>query len=128
MPGSSKVKITPPPKLKSKDLTLDKLHTWYSGMRNCFKHDPDHKQFLPGQPFSTWTALKSDKSRGINVPHTVDQDATRNAANIETARLKKEEVCSHLEDFLHILASKAPDGMYSTITKQATSMTWVFHW
>ena len=125
--GHSKIKITPPPKLDSKDLTLDKLQTWNSSMRNCFKHDPDHKQFLKGQEYQTWTALKTDKDRGINVVPVVDADATRNAANIATAKEDSGKIREHLEDFLHILASKAPDGMYNTITRQATSMEWVFN-
>ena len=123
----SKMKITPPPKLVSKELSLDKLQTWFSSMRNCFKHDTDHKQFLPGQEYQTWRALKSDKSRGITITPTPDADATINRTNIENARKKEEEIREHLEDFLHILASKAPEGMYSTITKEATSMTWVFN-
>ena len=60
----TKLKITPPPKLESKGVTLDKLQTWYSGMKNCFKHDSDHKQFLKGGAYETWTALKSDATRG----------------------------------------------------------------
>ena len=72
--SSSKLKITPPPKLESKNLTLDKLQTWFSGLKNCFKHDKDHKQFLKGETFETWTALKIDSSRGIRVDPGYDED------------------------------------------------------
>ena len=102
--GHSKIKITPPPKLDSKDLTLDKLQTWNSSMRNCFKHDPDHKQFLKGQEYQTWTALKTDKDRGINVVPVVDVDATRNAAKIAIAKEESAKIREHLEDFLHKLS------------------------
>ena len=30
-----------------------------------------------------------------------------------------------MDDFLHLLGSKAPDGMYNTIVRQASSMEWV---
>ena len=125
MAGSNKLKITPPPKLDSNGLTLDKLQTWFSGMRNCLKHDPDHKQFLKGEKRETWKALKTCKNRGIEVVPEVHANPTRNNANIETARLEQEKTRESLEDFLHLLGSKAPDGMYNTIVKQATSMEWV---
>lgn len=125
MPGSSKIKITPPPKLESSGLTLDKLQTWYSGMRNCFKHDPDHKQFLKGQKFETWIALKTDKTRGISVQPEEDPDANDRATNVRTAQQEEIKIRESLDDFLHLLGSKAPDGMYNTIVKQATSMEWV---
>ena len=126
--GSSKIKITPPPKLDSKSLTLDKLQTWYSGMRNCFKHDPDHKLFLKGQKYENWTALKTDKNRGISIEpiHQVGDDNPARRQNETTAQAESEKIREHLEDFLHLLASKAPDGMYNTITRQATSMEWVY--
>ena len=63
----TKLKITPPPKLESKNLTLDKLQTWYSGMKNCFKHDLDHKQFLKDGTYETWTALKTAPSPIISM-------------------------------------------------------------
>ena len=88
MPGSNKIKITPPPKLESSDLTLDKLQTWYSGMRNCFKHDPDHKQFLKGQTYETWTALKTDKTRGIVIQPIDYQDPATQAANPSARSLR----------------------------------------
>ena len=125
MPGSNKIKIIPPPKLESNGLTLDKLQTWYSGMRNCFKHDPDHKQFLKGQTYETWTALKPDKTRGLVVEAVEDVDPVARAANIQTARQEEIKLRESLDDFLHILGSKAPEGMYNTIVKQATSMEWV---
>ena len=37
--SASKLKITPPPKLEGKNLSIDKLQTWFSGLKNCFKHD-----------------------------------------------------------------------------------------
>ena len=81
----SKLKISPPPKLESKNLTLDKLQTWYSGMKNCFKHDPDHKHFLKGGPYETWTALKSDAARGIvkEPLYEADDDAVARARKLE---------------------------------------------
>ena len=126
MSQKSKIKITPPPKLDSKNLTLDKLQTWYSSMRNCFKHDPDHKQFLKGQKHDTWKASKSNKDRGINIVPVEDADATIRQQNVVTAETESEKIRESLDDFLHILASKAPDGMYNTITRQATSFEWVF--
>ena len=86
MPGSNKIKITPPPKLESNGLTLDKLQTWYIGMHNCFKHDTDHKQFLKGEPYQTWAALKTDITRGFVVEAVEDNDPVARAANIKTAR------------------------------------------
>ena len=94
-------------------------------MRNCFKHDPDHKQFLKGETYETWTALKTDKTRGIVVHPMDDQDPATRAVNVETARQEETKVRESLDDFLHLLGSKAPDGMYNTIVKQATSMEWV---
>ena len=65
--SASKLKITPPPKLEGKNLSIDKLQTWFSGLKNCFKHDKDHKQFLKGEAFETWSALKTDSTRGITL-------------------------------------------------------------
>ena len=73
--SASKLKITPPPKLEGKNLTIDKLQTWFSGLKNCFKHDKDHKQFLKGEAFESWSALKTDSTRGIRVdPGYEDHD------------------------------------------------------
>ena len=123
----SKLKISPPPKLESKNLTLDKLQTWYSGMKNCFKHDPDHKQFLKGGPYETWTALKSDATRGIvkEPLFEADDDAAARARKLEDAQKDTAKTRESLDDFLHLLGSKAPDGMYNTIIRQASSMEWV---
>ena len=86
-------------------------------MRNCFKHDPAHKQFLKGQTYETWTALKTDKNRGIVVQPTDDEDPATRDANVERARQEETKVRESLDDFLHLLGSKAPDGMYNTIIK-----------
>jgi hypothetical protein len=88
--------------------------------------DPDHKQFLKGQKYETWKALKSSKDRGINIVPVEDADSTIRQQNVVTAETKSEKIGESLDDFLHILASKAPDGMYNTITRQATSFKWVF--
>ena len=123
----TKLKITPPPKLESKSLKLDKLQTWYSGMKNCFKHDSDHKQFLKGGPYETWTALKSDATRGINIEPVYEaaDDRHARALKLENAQNDTAKIRESLDDFLHLLGSKAPDGMYNTIVRQATSMEWV---
>ena len=123
----NKLKITPPPKLESKNLTLDKLQTWYSGMKNCFKHDPDHKQFLKGGAYETWTALKSDTTRGINIEpvYEATDDPNARALKLENAQKDSAKIREGLDDFLHLLGSKAPDGMYNTIVRQASSMEWV---
>ena len=46
--------------------------------------------------------------------------------NVANAEAESEKVQESIDDFLHILASKAPDGMFNTITRQATSFEWVF--
>ena len=125
--SSSKLKITPPPKLESKNLTLDKLQTWFSGLKNCFKHDKDHKQFLKGETFETWTALKIDSSRGIRVDPGYDEDdnAASRAEKDVIAEEKAAKIRDNLDDFLHLIGSKSPDGMYNTIIREAVSMEWV---
>ena len=127
MAGSTKLKITPPPKLEGKKITLDKLQTWFSGMKNCFKHDKDHKQFLKGETYENWTALKADSTRGISVTPVYLQadDNNARAAKLEAANVETTKIRDNLDDFLHLLGSKAPDGMYNTITREATSMEWV---
>lgn len=127
MTGSSKLKITPPPKLESKNLTLDKLQTWFSGLKNCFKHDKDHKQFLKGEPYESWTALKSDPTRGITVDpeYAVGDDAAAKDVKDVAAQQAAIPIRDSLDDFLHLIGSKAPDGMYNTIIREAVSMEWV---
>ena len=125
--SSSKLKITPPPKLEGKNLTLDKLQTWFSGLKNCFKHDKDHKQFLKGEAYESWSALKTDPSRGITVDpgyEENDEDAARTAKDI-IAEEKASKIRDSLDDFLHLIGSKSPEGMYNTIIREAVSMEWV---
>ena len=125
--SASKLKITPPPKLEGKNLTIDKLQTWYSGLKNCFKHDKDHKQFLKGEAFETWSALKTDSTRGIRVDpgYEQDDDAATKAEKDATAEEKAVKIRDSLDDFLHLIGSKSPDGMYNTIIREAVSMEWV---
>ena len=125
--SSSKLKITPPPKLESKNLTLDKLQTWFSGLKNCFKHDKDHKQFLKGEAYESWSALKSDPTRGITVDpgYEANDNANAKALKDEAAEEKAVKIRDSLDDFLHLIGSKSPDGMYNTIIREAVSMEWV---
>ena len=125
--SASKLKITPPPKLEGKNLTIDKLQTWFSGLKNCFKHDKDHKQFLKGEAFESWSALKTDSTRGIRVdPGYEDHDdAATKAEKDATAEEKAVKIRDSLDDFLHLIGSKSPDGMYNTIVREAVSMEWV---
>ena len=125
--SASKLKITPPPKLEGKNLSIDKLQTWFSGLKNCFKHDKDHKQFLKGEAFETWSALKTDSTRGIRVDPGYEQhdDAVTKAEKDATAEDKAVKIRDSLDDFLHLIGSKAPDGMYNTIIREAVSMEWV---
>ena len=124
MTGSSKLKITPPPKLESKNLTLDKLQTWFSGLKNCFKHDKDHKQFLKGETYENWAALKSDLTRGISIVPVYEHDDTAaiKKEKDEAAEQEAVKIRESLDDFLHLLGSKSPDGMYNTIIREAISM------
>ena len=100
--SASKLKITPPPKLEGKNLTIDKLQTWFSGLKNCFKHDKDHKQFLKGEAFETWSALKTDSTRGIRVDpgYEQDDDAATKAEKDATAEEKAVKIRDSLDDFL----------------------------
>ena len=125
--SSSKLKVTPPPKLESKNLTLDKLQTWFSGLKNCFKHDKDHKQFLKGEAHESWSALKTDPTRGITVDpgYGPEDDAAAKALKDTTAEEKAVKIRDSLDDFLHLIGSKSPDGMYNTIIREAVSMEWV---
>ena len=124
---ASKLKITPPPKLEGKNLSIDKLQTWFSGLKNCFKHDKDHKQFLKGEAFETWSALKTDSTRGIRVDPGYEQDdnAATKAEKDATAEEQAVRIRDSLDDFLHLIGSKSPDGMYNTIIREAVSMEWV---
>ena len=125
--SSSKLKITPPPKLESKNLSLDKLQTWFSGLKNCFKHDKDHKQFLKGEAYESWSALKTDPSRGITADpgYEAADDAAARARKDEAAEERAVKIRDSLDNFLHLIGSKSPDGMYNTIIREAVSMEWV---
>ena len=92
-----------------------------------FKHDKDHKQFLKGEAYASWSALKTDPTRGITVDpgYEAADDAAARARKDEAAEEKAVKIRDSLDDFLHLIGSKSPDGMYNTIIREAVSMEWV---
>ena len=67
--------------------------------KNCFKHFKDHKQFLKGEAYESWSALKTDPTRGITVDpgYEADDDADAKALNDNAAEEKAVKIRDSLD-------------------------------
>ena len=57
------IKIYPPTKLPSSDLSETQFHMWQEELEVYISQDPDFKIFLPDQLYGEWTCFEEDRNR-----------------------------------------------------------------
>ena len=112
---SNRARVPTPKQLSSVGVKKDEFETFWHILVTYCQKDIDYLDLFEGGNFSTWQALSTNPTRGINVPENLAQQIIDAAAATREATRRSQIKRAKLNSLLITIAAYCPDGLFKTV-------------
>ena len=120
-----KAKVNPPEPLPIKGLTQTQFDIWSAELEAWLAADDVQSQFLPGRLYGEWQSQEQNPHRiAVVAPADPELPAEPNQQQRDALVDKRRRQC---QVFISLVAKCVSQNHYLEITRNATSLTWVFN-
>ena len=120
-----KAKVNPPEALPIKGLTQTQFDIWSAELEAWLAADDAQSQFLPGRLYGQWQSQEQNPHRiAVVAPADPELPAEPTDAQRDALVDKRRRQC---QVFISLVAKCVSQNHYLEITRNATSLTWVFN-
>ena len=120
-----KAKVNPPEALPIKGLTQTQFDIWSAELEAWLAADDAQSQFLPGRLYGEWQSQEQNPHRiAVVAPADPELPAEPTQNQRDALTDKRRRQC---QVFISLVAKCVSENHYLEITRNATSLTWVFN-